>query len=195
MICPTCHNETDGASLFCHVCDTYRPDPAAGKKANVGVRLLAHFLDMVIGVAIFMMIMLVSCGIAGVGAGISSNGSDSGFGGAMGFGTFFLAVVGYVVFLLFFLARGKTPGKALSGLRVADKRDGSLPGIARMLLRETLGKFVSGLFLGLGYLWAIFDRDSQAWHDKIAGTVVLKSNAAQSMIPVVNTALAAQRHE
>jgi len=42
-----------------------------------------------------------------------------------------------------------------------------------MLLRETLGKWVSGWFLGLGWFWAIWDRDAQAWHDKIAGTVVL----------------------
>lgn len=92
---------------------------------------------------------------------------------AMGFLTFVLAFFGYVAFLCFFISRGKTPGKALVGIRVMDKRDGSFPGFGRMLLRETLGKFVSGLFLGVGYFWAIFDRDSQAWHDKIAGTVVL----------------------
>jgi len=63
-------------------------------------------------------------------------------------------------------------------IRAADKRSGGLPGFGRMLLRETLGKIVSGLFLGLGYFWAVFDRDSQAWHDKIAGTVVLKKAAA-----------------
>ncbi|HTC48686.1 MAG TPA: RDD family protein [Candidatus Aquilonibacter sp.] len=183
MLCLTCHNETDGSSLFCHVCDAYRPDPVAGKKANVGGRLFAHFLDMFIGVAIFLTVAMVSCGVAGIGADISNRG-DSGLGGAMGFSTFFLAIIGYIVLLMFFLARGKTPGKALSGLRVADKRNGDLPGIGRMLLRETLGKFVSGFFLGLGYLWAIFDRDSQAWHDKIAGTVVLKNISPSTMVPV-----------
>lgn len=43
-----------------------------------------------------------------------------------------------------------------------------------MLLRETLGKFVSSLFLGLGMFWAIWDKDRQTWHDKIAGTVVIR---------------------
>jgi uncharacterized RDD family membrane protein YckC len=187
MICPTCHNETDSASLFCHVCDTYRPDPAAGKKANIGVRLLAYVLDVVIFTTILMTVGLVSCAMAGVGAsGVSRHGSDTqnmtsaGLGGAMGFATFFLAIVGYVVLLLFFLAHGKTPGKALCGIRVTDKRNGNLPGIGRMLLRELLGKIASAAFLYLGYFWAIFDRDSQAWHDKIAGTVVLKSNPAQT---------------
>jgi uncharacterized RDD family membrane protein YckC len=43
-----------------------------------------------------------------------------------------------------------------------------------MLLREIVGKWVSGLLIGLGYFWAIWDKDGQAWHDKIAGTVVIK---------------------
>ncbi len=184
MLCPTCRNETDTASLFCRVCDAYSPDPLAGSKANVGVRLFAHFLDMAIALAIFLSIALVSCGL---GAGISSAGASD-LGGAMGFGSFFLAIAGYTVFLLFFLSQGKTPGKSLSGLRVADKRNGSLPGAGRMLLRETLGKFVSGLFLGLGYLWAIFDRDSQAWHDKIAGTVVLKTRPSSQLAPAADAA-------
>ncbi len=33
---------------------------------------------------------------------------------------------------------------------------------------------LSKLFLGLGFFWAIWDKDGQAWHDKIAGTVVLR---------------------
>src|SRR5260370_24151985 len=112
MLCSTCGNETDGASLFCHVCDVYRPSPDAGKKAKRGVRLLAHVLDFGVGIAIFMTITLVSCGIgaAGIQAGHSANSQNlADVGSLMGFGTFFLALVGYIVLLLFFLARGKTP--------------------------------------------------------------------------------------
>ena len=202
MICSSCHNETDAASLFCHVCDAYRPDPDCGKKANVATRLLAHFLDVLVAFAILLTIVLVSCGLgaAGVGLGSSANSQDvAGAGAALGFMTFVVAFIGYVAFLCVFLARGKTPGKALAGIRVVDKRNGSFPGFGRMLLRETLGKFVSGLFLGLGYFFAIFDRDSQAWHDKIAGTVVLKGGrtaqtetALQSGSPTPSYALPIQ---
>lgn len=181
MICASCHNETDAASLFCHVCDVYRPDPILGKKANVAARLLAHFLDILAAGAIFLTILLVSCGVgaAGVGLGSSANSEEvAGAGAVMGVGTFFLALIGYVCLLCVFLARGKTPGKALAGIRVVDKRNGTYPGFGRMFIRETLGKFVSGLFLGLGYFFAIFDRDSQAWHDKIAGTVVLSGGVS-----------------
>jgi uncharacterized RDD family membrane protein YckC len=177
MICPACKKETDSASLFCHVCDAYTPDPSNGKKANVGARLFAQILDGLVGIAIFVMISAVACAVGGAGiqAGSALNSQNlAGAGAFAGIGTFFVAIVGYVIFLLFFLARGKTPGKAILGIRVADKRNGSLPGIGRMLLRETVGKFVSGFLFCIGYLWAIFDRDAQAWHDKIAGTVVLK---------------------
>lgn len=92
----------------------------------------------------------------------------------------FLAFLGYVIFALWFLAQGKTPGRWLVRVRVVDKRQGSIPGLGRMLVRETVGKLVSGFFLGIGYFWAIFDRDGQAWHDKIAGTVVLRQPSRQA---------------
>lgn len=61
-----------------------------------------------------------------------------------------------------------------------------------MILRETIGKFLSGLVLGLGYFWAIWDKDSQAWHDKIAGTVVIKrykKEGSQKMLFVGGAAI------
>lgn len=59
------------------------------------------------------------------------------------------------------------------GEQVVDRREGNFPGFWRMILRELIGKSVSSLFLGLGYFWAIWDKDGQAWHDKISGTVVV----------------------
>ena len=90
MICSSCHNEIDAASLFCHVCDAYRPDPDCGKKASVASRLLAHFLDVLLAFAIFFTIALVPCGLgaAGVGLGSSANSQNvAGAGAALGFMT------------------------------------------------------------------------------------------------------------
>ena len=42
-----------------------------------------------------------------------------------------------------------------------------------MALRETVGKLVSALILLLGFLWILWDKDRQGWHDKIAGTLVV----------------------
>lgn len=88
----------------------------------------------------------------------------------------------YCAVIVTFLARGLTPGKYLVGEQVVDHLDGAQPGIGKMLLREVLGKWVSGLLFGLGYLWAIWDKDGQAWHDKIAGTVVIKRRAGGAEI-------------
>ena len=78
------------------------------------------------------------------------------------------------VLLFWILSKGYTPAKWALGLHVVDKVTGSNPGLLRMLLREIIGKFISAIFLWLGYIWALWDRDSQAWHDKIVGTVVVR---------------------
>ena len=52
--------------------------------------------------------------------------------------------------------------------------DGQVPGFKKALIRETVGKLVSGLALGIGYLWAIWDKHKQTWHDKMAKTVVVR---------------------
>ena len=78
---------------------------------------------------------------------------------------------------LFFMTRfnGQTPGKMMLGLR-AVKKNGARFRLADALLRNVIGYTLSEMFL-LGYLWALFDRESQAWHDKLAGTVVIDERA------------------
>jgi uncharacterized RDD family membrane protein YckC len=80
----------------------------------------------------------------------------------------------YFIWFLTLLRKGLTPGKKLLGLQVVNSQTGEIPGFGKMFLREIVGRFLSGLFLGLGYFWALFDKNAQAWHDKLAGTVVLK---------------------
>jgi len=45
-----------------------------------------------------------------------------------------------------------------------------------MCFRETIGKWVSGLLFCLSFLWLIWDKDTQGWHDKRASTVVIRAN-------------------
>lgn len=84
----------------------------------------------------------------------------------------YLALV-YVYFVVATGLWGRTVGKRLLGLRVVNAV-GQPPGIGRALLREIVGKFLSGLLLGLGYLWVAWDERKQGWHDKIAGTTVVR---------------------
>ncbi len=68
---------------------------------------------------------------------------------------------------------GMTPGKLLLELRVIDAASGARPGWTRAIIRY-LGYFVSALPLGLGFVWAAFDRDGRALHDRLAGTRVVR---------------------
>jgi len=64
-----------------------------------------------------------------------------------------------------------TPGKRIFGMRVADL-DGD-PISFGAATGRFLGKAVSSLIFGIGYLMAAFTSKKQALHDMIAGTVVL----------------------
>lgn len=174
MICPNCKQETLPA-LFCYSCDAYLANPTMGTKASVARRIGALLLDG-IAISVFFFAILFLSGVAGLSVR-SVSSSEAGQIGAM-FLILLLAPVAYLIFALWFLSKGKTPGKWLVGIRAADKRTGNLPGLGRMLVRETIGKLLSGCFAFLGYFWAIFDKDAQAWHDKIAGTVVIQEPVA-----------------
>ena len=63
-----------------------------------------------------------------------------------------LVTLSYRICYLWLLSKGLTPGKWLLGERVIAKSHGGYPGFWMMILREFIGKFLSGLFLGLGYL-------------------------------------------
>jgi uncharacterized RDD family membrane protein YckC len=75
--------------------------------------------------------------------------------------------------------RGQTLGKLACGLRVVPNRHGSLP-ISRTLLRETLGKLLSGVPFLFGFLWVGFSKSKRGWHDYVAGTQVTR-------LPVLRT--------
>ncbi len=69
---------------------------------------------------------------------------------------------------------GATLGKMALGIKVV-KQDGSGNiNVVEGFLREVVGKFLSSFFL-LGYLWMLWDVNKQTWHDKIAGTLVVKA--------------------
>jgi len=66
---------------------------------------------------------------------------------------------------------GQTPGMRLVGIRIIDRR-GRPPGPARGLVR-LLALLPSVGPAGLGWLWAIFDREHRALHDHLAATYVI----------------------
>lgn len=82
-------------------------------------------------------------------------------------------VMGYIYYVGMTGKWGQTLGKRWLKIKV-QTMDGQVPGYKKALIRETVGKLASGLILGIGYLVAIWDKDKQTWHDKMAKTVVVK---------------------
>ena len=69
---------------------------------------------------------------------------------------------------------GATLGKMALGIRVQDIETGQNLSVVSAILREVVGRFLSGLVILLGYFWMIWDDKKQTWHDKFGKSVVVK---------------------
>lgn len=162
--CHSCNSETGAGMRWCAICHASLIRPEMGRLASPGKRLGAYMLDALAPLAALFLVFAV----AGVGAGAGGE-TGAGVGGFLGFGLF----VAYLGWALSLFAKGTTPGKHLLGMRVM-REDGSNAGFLTMLVREWVGKLISGMILSLGFLWILFDRDNQGWHDKLMSTYVVE---------------------
>ena len=83
------------------------------------------------------------------------------------------------IFVLFWIYKNATPGKMIFRAVIVDARTLAAPTASQNIIRY-LAYFVSLIPLGLGFLWIAFDRRKQGWHDKLAGTVVIKGKPRAS---------------
>ena len=132
--------------------DKPKRDFAGAELAGLGERFLALIIDGI---------------ILGIVTGVLTRGGMA-VGGLASF------VVG-VIYYWYFLTQnnGQTPGKKIMGVRVV-KVNGQPLNATDAVIRY-IGYYIDSFFIMLGWIWAIFDRDSQAWHDKLAGTVVVRA--------------------
>jgi uncharacterized RDD family membrane protein YckC len=73
-------------------------------------------------------------------------------------------------------ASGQTVGKKLLNIRVVDLGNAESIGFIRAAVRNVVAYFVSVIFL-LGYLWMLWDKERQTWHDKVASSIVVPTDA------------------
>lgn len=78
-----------------------------------------------------------------------------------------------VAVILFWIYRSATPGKMALKIVILDARSGQKPTTSQFIIRY-FGYFLSMLPLFLGIIWVAFDNRKQGWHDKLAGTVVVR---------------------
>ena len=87
-----------------------------------------------------------------------------------------LATYGAVMWKL----KGATVGGIICGLHVV-RLDGRPIDWPTAIVRA-LGCFLSLVVVGLGFLWIAIDSDRQSWHDKIAGTIVVRAPKGASLL-------------
>ena len=143
--------------------------PAAGLQyGGFWVRFLAIILDgIVIGVITSALAVFALGGntfVTTTEAGaVAVNYTTNAFG----------ALIGLLYFVGFWGWRGQTPGMIPFNMRIVMADDGRKPDWVRMLLRY-VGLLIGIVIFFLGVIWAGFDRRKQGWHDKMAGTVVVR---------------------
>jgi len=135
--------------------------------ASFWERLLAFFIDVLIVEAIGFLVSLFFGQV-----GVLSPG-EFGFN-LSGLPADILYSLVLIVDVFLIDKFGQTPGKMILKIKVVKIRTSETSSYTNAFLREVIGKFISTLVVGLGYFWVIWDKNKQAWHDKIAETVVIK---------------------
>jgi len=153
-VCGSCGIAKAPGMRWCTACHTHTLNPAFGRVAAPGKRLGAAFMDNIIPGSILGFLVIASA-----------------LTGPFGI-IFLLGMFAFAGWSLYLFCSGTTPGKKALGLTVI-KEDGTRAGFGTMLVREWIGKWLSGMVFSLGYLWILFDKDRQAWHDKLVSTYVV----------------------
>jgi len=83
-----------------------------------------------------------------------------------------------IAVVLFWSYKSATPGKMLMKLTIVDAKTGGKPSTGQLIGRY-LGYYVSIIPLCLGIIWVGIDKRKQGWHDKLAGTVVIRNNRSE----------------
>ena len=170
---------------------SYPAQPAAGGQlAGFGGRLGGSILDSILyGIlaAVFAVpggIMIATSFQDCVTVDLGDNQAEivcppgSPKGGLLGGGIALIAVGVIIVAILYIRALGKTGqtwGRKLANVKVVGKTTGQPIGFGRALGRTLFAQIISSSFCYLGYLWMLWDKNKQTWHDKIVDTVVVKA--------------------
>jgi uncharacterized RDD family membrane protein YckC len=157
-----------------------------GHYAGFSSRLIAYTIDTVVaiaGISFMWWLFNVTIDILQVQRILEALGWFDSLASIFDLGTsvvvrgvvFVLGVGLYHVFLLSLANR--TIGKMVMGLQVVPLTGGRI-GVLRATLRY-FGYIVSIIPLFFGFIWILFSRKRQGWHDKIAGTCVVYTWEAQ----------------
>lgn len=159
----------------------YQQYQAAPEYASFGGRLGALLIDGLIG-GVFSAPAIIAL-LAGPKAyrnctvngqeGVCNLPTGASIGLAIGLGVVF--GLAYLIIFCRMVGKGQSWGMKVVSIRVADAESGQSIGTGRAFGWQ-IAHVVSGFICYLGYLWMLWDKRKQTWHDKIVGTVVVKGD-------------------
>ena len=177
MFCGNCGKRISKDSKFCSFCgkstglaksEDFETKKGTVEKEFAGfwIRFLAYIIDYIIILIGAVIILFV---IWTIFPEINSFSNEE----LEGLGTF----IGFLVFAFYFWigtsVHQTTIGKRVLKLKVISSDENKVSW-GKGFMREILGKFLSSLLLGIGYLMIAFTKEKQGLHDIIAGTYVVK---------------------
>ncbi len=151
----------------------YAPGPAPGLRyAGFWIRFGSYLIDVVpIGIIGGILNLSTgtgySCRLEGSGATYVCGAGSSYIGSWLG-----VLILG-VYWVLTWSLLGASLGQKALGMRVVNAQNGERIDIVKALIRY-VGFVISAIPFALGLIWAGFDPRKQGWHDKIAGTYVVR---------------------
>lgn len=138
--------------------------------AGFWVRLAAYLIDSIIVFAGLLIVRLILAGFMGAV-------QDTFLGGNILFQYDLKDIVLYVLeavyFVLFTYYTGTTLGKRLLNLRVVRADGEEKLSLLSVVYRETIGRFLSSVICGLGYLLIGVDKEKRGFHDILSDTRVI----------------------
>lgn len=129
-------------------------------------RLLASLIDTLIFVALISIVLLLLGRSVGDSILIQDNWLD----------IFLNNILPIIITVILWHRFKGTPGKLLLNCYVVDAKSGEPPNWTQSIIRYA-GYFLSLFSLLLGFLWIIWDKKKQGFHDKLAGTVVVLNDS------------------
>jgi len=123
------------------------------KYANFGQRLLGGLIDF-----------LITFPISWIGYKLQNNHVN------IFLQTLFMLLTGFY-FVIFWITRRATPGMIL--LKIKLITDNTSLTVLKAIIRY-IGMNISMACFFVGCLWMLWDKKKQTWHDKLAGTYVVK---------------------
>jgi uncharacterized RDD family membrane protein YckC len=147
-----------------HINKVSEHDYSEAEKAGFLIRFVASVIDGIIFNILFVAMNQIFIGKSAVASPVK----------ALAFVLLYQMMISFLIYCLPLYYNGQTLGKKLLKIKVIPVDGQKMLSMNQILKREWLGKFLSLIVFMIGFIWAKFDKKSQAWHDKIAKTYVVK---------------------